>query len=128
MQSIDRVTEVQALAAPARPGRLRVDVKTERVVVRSDRCRGIVGHRGGRRHVGQERAIGSREAERSIGFPFHLEALLVHRTVVPATQHREVGERGGSSVGPVLDVMALPKRQATSRKAAATVPMLQRTP
>jgi hypothetical protein len=54
--------------------------------------------------------------------------LLVYRTVVPATEHREVGERGGAAIGPVPGVMAFPERESAAREAAAAVAVVQRAP
>ena len=55
-----------------------------------------------------------------------LEALLVDRPVVPATEECEVRERGGAALSPRTDVMALPEADAAAREAATAVPMLER--
>jgi hypothetical protein len=49
----------------------------------------------------------------------------MHRTVVPATQDRQVRERRGPALSPVTDVMALPEAHAAPREATAAVAMLQ---
>ena len=89
-------------------------------------------HRIGRglrrsRHLGQEQAARPAESKLAIRLSIELITLLVDGAVVAATQKREVRERGGAAVGPVLHVMALTERQSAARKAAASVAILQRT-
>jgi hypothetical protein len=81
-----------------------------RLVPSADQLHGIGMYRRGRRHLGHEPAIRSPEPELSIGLSLDLVAFLVDRAVVPATEQREVRERGGPAVRPVTDVMALTER------------------
>jgi hypothetical protein len=48
--------------------------------------------------------------------------------VMPATEQREVRERGRAALRPVADVMPLPEPHATAREAAAAVAMVERPP
>ncbi len=87
-----------------------MNVEPLSVVRRWQRVDGIARHRGGRRNVRQWPAVRSPEAEVSIGLSLHLISLFVHRAVMPATQQREIRQRGGASVGPMANVMALTER------------------
>ena len=48
--------------------------------------------------------------------------------VMPATEQSEIRERGGATVGPVADVMALAEANPAAREAAAAVAMLKGPP
>ena len=54
----------------------------------------------------------------------HLKTLLVHRAVVSVTEQREIRERRGPALCPVMEMMTLGDANATAREAAAPVPML----
>ncbi|PYM87144.1 MAG: hypothetical protein DME13_07165 [Candidatus Rokuibacteriota bacterium] len=97
------------------------------VVRREQRVDGIARHGRGRRNVRQWSAVRSPEAELSISLPLHLITVFVHRAVMPATQQREIRQRGGASVGPMANVMALTERSCAAGEAAAPVPVLQST-
>lgn len=107
MQDVDRPADVQSLAEPARARGARVKMETCRRAARSELFDGIVGSRGRRRDIRQRSAVGSSEPESAVGQAFQLESLLVDGAVVPATEHREVGEGRGAAVCPVADVMTL---------------------
>jgi hypothetical protein len=49
---------------------------------------------------------------------------LVNRSMMPATQEGQVRKRGGASLSPVTDVMALPESHVATRKAATAVAMM----
>src|SRR5439155_972062 len=66
------------------------------------------------------------EVELAVRLSIHLVALLVDRALVPATEQREVRERGRAAVRPVTDVMPLAEREAAAGKAAAPVPVVER--
>jgi hypothetical protein len=82
-------------------------MKALRVVTRSERLDGITGHRGRRRHVGERAAVWPPELELPVAEARDLVALLVHRPVMPATEHGKVRERGCAAVGPMAEMMAL---------------------
>jgi hypothetical protein len=113
VQNVESPAHIERLPHPARARRPRVKVEPGRLVPRSERLDGIVGHRRRRRDV---------------GLSFHLIALLVNGAVMAPTEHREVRERGGSALGPVTEVMALAKRQPAARKPAAVIAVVQRAP
>ena len=126
MQHVDRVDHIQALPQPGRACRPRVQAKPLRVVLRSkglDRI-GRYSRRG--RDLGKQPAVRSPEVERAVWLSIDLIAFLVHRAVVAATEQREVQERSWAPVRPMMEVMALPERQPTARKAAALVAVVER--
>jgi len=108
MQDIERVTQIQALAQPGRARRPRMQVEPLCVVLRPERLDRIGGHRGRRRNVGDEQAIRAPELQRAVGLSLDLIALLVHRAVMPATEQREIRQRGRAPVRPMMEVMTLP--------------------
>ena len=126
MQDIDRPTYVQALPQPARGRGSRVKTKPHRIVPRSEKVHGIVRHFRRRRHLGQHLSVRTAEPERAVDLTIELVALLVDGAVVPATEQSEIRERGGASLGPVTDVMALTNPDAAAWEAAAAVAMVQR--
>ena len=87
-----------------------------------------IGRHGRRRRdFGQWPSVRSPEAELAVGLSIYLIALLVNRTVVPATEKGEVRERRRPAVGPVTDVMALTKPHSAARESATPVPVMQRS-
>src|SRR5204863_8144045 len=124
----DRPGDIQALPEPARARRPRVESKSQRLVPRPERRDRIGGQRDRRRDVGQQAAVRPPEPERAVGLWIDAIALLVDRAVVPATEEREVGERGGPALRPVAEVMPLAQRQPAAREAAAAVAMVKRAP
>src|SRR5688572_12345084 len=60
--------------------------------------------------------------------PANPPAALVHEPVMKGTQQQAIGEAGRAAVGPVFHMMCGGETQVASRKAAATVPHLQRAP
>ena len=98
------------------------------LVLGAETADGIVGHRGRRRNLGQGPTIRPPEPKRAVGLPLDMIALLVDRSMVPATQQSEVRERGRAALRPVADVMPLAEPQSTPREAAALVPLVQRAP
>ena len=71
--------------------------------------------------------VRSPEAELSISLLLHLVTVFVHGAVMAATQQREIRQRGGASVGPMANVMALTECSSAAGEAAAPVPVLQST-
>jgi hypothetical protein len=103
-----------------------VQAEARRIVSVSEDANGIGGHRRRRRHFGQESAIRAAEPNLTIRLSLHLEPLFMYGAVVAAAQEREVGQRGGAALGPVPDVVALPKGHAAAREAAAAIAVVQR--
>ena len=128
MQDVERVTQIQSLPQPGRAGRARVEVESLRVVLRPEGLDRIGWHRGRGREVGEQLAVRSPELKRAIGLSIDLIALLVHRAVVPATEQREVRQRGRAPLRPMMEVMALPERQPAAREATALVAVVERAP
>ena len=102
MQDVDGPADVQALAQPARHRRPRVQAKALGVVSRSQDLRGIAGHGGRGRHLGQQPAVRASEAKLAIGVSIDLVALLVDGAVVAAAEQCEVRESGGAASCPVM--------------------------
>src|SRR6266542_5226646 len=128
MQDVDGVGHVQALAQPTRTRRPRVYLQALRLVLRSECLHGIVRDWGRDRNLGQILVVGTVEAKLPVRLAPDPVALLVDRAVVPPTERYKVRERGGSSSGPVADVMALDEGEPAAREAAATVAMEQGAP
>jgi hypothetical protein len=59
---------------------------------------------------------------------FDLVPLFVDGAVVPATEQRKIRERGGATLRPVTDVMALTERQTAARETTGSVSMVERSP
>ena len=103
-------------------------MKPLRVVPLSEGLDRIRRHRRGGRHLGEGPAVRPPELERAVGLSIHLVTLLVYRTMVPATEQREVRERGRATLRPVAHVMPLAQRESAAREAATAVPVVQRAP
>src|SRR4029453_4606097 len=86
----------------------------------------IVRRLGRWRNVGYDATIWPPEAQLAIRVAIDLVALLVDGAMVTATQHDQIGQGGGPAVCPVMDVVALNERQATSWKAAPLVAVQER--
>jgi len=128
MQDADGPADVQTLPQPARHRRPRVQVKPVRFVPRSEDLHGIAANLRRARDLRQNLAVRAAEPKLAVGLSIELIALLVDGTMMPATEHGEVRERGGASVGPVTDVMALAEANAAAREAAAAVSVVERPP
>jgi hypothetical protein len=128
MQDVDRPADIQPFPQPARASRPRVDAEASRdVLCPEDGCR--IGRDCDRqRNVKNEPAIRPPELQRAVGLSLDLEALLVDRSVVTATQQGEVRERGRATLRPVAEVVTLAERQSAARKSAATISMVERSP
>src|SRR5882724_3311655 len=126
MQHVDRPANVQSLSKPAGHRRPRVNLKLERVVLRSQDLDGIGRHCSMRRDRGHDAAVRPPEAQLATGPSLHLVALFVDRAVVTTTEQCEIRQRGRPAVRPVTDVMALAEWQAAAWKAAAAVAVVKR--
>jgi len=127
VQDVDRIGDIEAISRPARHCRPRVKVEPLSVVPREQRVDGIARHGRGRRNLRQWPAVRLSEAELSISLSLHLITLFVHRAMMAATEQREIRQRGGASVGPMANVMALTERSCAAGEAAAAVPILKST-
>ena len=128
MQDVDGPDQIQALPEPAGTGRPRVETKPLRVVLRPESTDRIRGDRRRRWHLGQEPAVRPLEPEGAVGPARDLIALLVHRTVVPATEEGEVRERGGAALRPVAEMVSLGEADAAAREAATAIAVVERAP
>src|SRR5262249_21719859 len=81
---------------------------------------------GWRRRVQQCLAVRPPEAERSIWLSRDAIALLVDRPMMPAAENHQIREHCRTTVGPVADVMTLAEGDMAARKAATSIPMLER--
>ena len=99
-----------------------------RIVPRSQDFHGIAGHVSRTRDLGQKPAVRAAEPQLAVGLSIELVALFMDGAVVPATEQREIRERGGAPLCPVTDVMALPEPEPAAREAAAAVPVMERPP
>jgi hypothetical protein len=99
-----------------------------RLVARAEVLHRIGGHRRRRRDLGHELAIRATELERAVRLSIKLVPLFMNGAVVAATKHGEIRERGGASIGPVPDVMALAEPNSTPREPAAAVAVMERPP
>src|SRR5437762_11551070 len=80
------------------------------------------------RDLGQELAAGTAEPKLAVRLSIKSVALLVDRAVVPATEHGEIRQRGGTALRPVTNVMALSEADPAAREAAAAVAVMERPP
>ena len=128
MQHVDRPVHIQPLPQPTWTRCSRVEPEPLLLVLGSQDVDRIGGHCRRRRDLGQEPAVGPPESERAIGLSIDPVALLVDRAVMPATQQREVRERGGAAFRPVAHVVPLAQRQSAAREAAAAVAVVERPP
>jgi hypothetical protein len=90
VQDIDGPSHVQALPEPARARRPRSKSKALRVVTRAERRDWITGHRRRRRHLRQRVTVRPPKLQLSVGPARDLEALLMHRAMMPGTEQREI--------------------------------------
>jgi len=102
--------------------------KPLRLVPRSQDVDGIVSHLRRRGDVWQWPAVRAAEAKLAVGLSIDPVALFVDGAVVPATEHREIRQRGGTTLRPVTDVVALSESNPTAREAAAAVAVMERPP
>jgi len=105
-----------------------VEAETPREVARLEDVHRVGRHRGRRWDGRQGPTVGPAESERAIGLAIDLVALLVDHAVVPATEQGEIRERGGAALSPVAKMMALGEAATAARKAAAAIPVVERSP
>jgi len=84
-----------------------VDLLRRPLVSRSQHLYRITLQRGRGRHIREGLTIRTPELERAFRLTFDLIALLVHGSVVPPTQKREIRERGGPTSSPMPEMMPL---------------------
>jgi hypothetical protein len=86
VQNVKCVTHVQALPEPAGASRPRMETKALRFMSHPECLDGFPWHRGRRRYIRQRAAIRPPELQRPVGPARDLEALLVHRAMMPGTE------------------------------------------
>ena len=128
MQDVDSPTHVQRLAPPRRHRGARVEIQPLGLVSRSERVHWIIRHSGRHRSIRQRPPIGTPEPQLAIGASIELEALFMDGAVMTTAQESEIGQRGGATLGPVTDVMALAEANAAAGEAAAVVSVVERAP
>src|SRR5213593_2935693 len=128
MQDADRVAHVQTLSQPTRHRGPRVQVGAVCLVARTQRVHGIARYRGRRRDLRHDLTVRATEAKLATRLSIELIAFFVNGAVMPATEQREIRERGGASIGPMMNVMALAEANPATREAAAAVSMVERAP
>ena len=84
----------------------------------------IDGNDRRRGHLRHHLAIRPSELQRPILKALELVAFLVHRAMVPPAEQRQVRERRGATLRPVLHVMPLPDPDVAAGEAAASVSLL----
>jgi hypothetical protein len=68
--------------------------------------------------------IRTAEAQLAVRLAIDSIAFLVNRPMMPATQERQVRQRGRASLSPVTDVMALSESHVATGKPATAVSMM----
>jgi hypothetical protein len=124
VQNVDRPAQIQTFSGPVGMGRVRTELKPLRDVTDPEHRDRIPLAPGRCRHLREEAAIGPPELERPVGPTRRLIALLVHRPVMPAAEQRQIRERGGAALRPVVEMVSLGDAHAATREATAPVPML----
>jgi len=126
MQDVDRPADVQPLSQPAGHGRPSVQVKSLRLMPRSQHVEGISWQRSNSRNLGKKSPVRTAESQLSVGVSLDLVALFVNRAVMPTTEDSEIRQCGGAAIRPVTDVMPLAEPGAASWEAAAAIAMVER--
>jgi len=98
-----------------------VDVQVSMMLPQGSRR--ILGHCRGWRHVGERTAVGTAKSERVVVPVGHLKALFVDGSMVATAKQDEIAERGGTTLGPVANVVPLPDAHAAAREPACPVAM-----
>src|SRR5439155_1613217 len=125
MQDVDRPADVQPLSQPAGHGRPSVQVKSLRLMPRSQHVEGISWQRSNSRNLGKKSPVRTAEAQLSVGVSLDLVALFVNRAVMPTTENSEIRKCGRAAIRPVTDVMPLAETEAATREAAAAIAMVK---
>src|SRR4030095_15673720 len=71
--------------------------------------------------------IGPFELKRAVRPALELVAFFVDRAVVPATESREIRERRGPTLGPVLAVVPLAEAGTAAGEATSAIPVVERS-
>jgi hypothetical protein len=124
MQDVDRISNVETLPEPSGRTGVRANGRTFQVVPRSQHAGGTVRNSRRERHFGQNLTIRTAEAQLAVSLAIDSIAFLVNRPVVPATQKRQVRQRGGASLSPVTDVMALSESHVATGKPTTAVSVM----
>jgi hypothetical protein len=100
----------------------------------SSSCRVRKSHTGspgtadGVRDLREKLSVRTSKPELAAGQSLHLVALFVNCTVMPTTQQREIGERRGAAMRPVMNVMSLADADTAAREATTVVSVVQCAP
>jgi hypothetical protein len=124
MQYVDGPAHIQGFAEPAGVGCVRTEPKALRSVTGSQQSHRITVALARCRHFGERSTVRSPELERPVGPTRRLITLLVHGVMVPAAEKSQIRQRGGASLGPVVEMMPLGDTDAAAREATTPVPML----
>jgi len=103
---------------------MRVKAKVLGVVTRPEGRDRISRPCRGRRSLGDRPAVRALELERPIRPACDLVALLVNCAMMPAAKQREIRERRGPALRPVMEMMPLGDANAAPGKAATAISML----
>jgi hypothetical protein len=82
----------------------------------------------GSRRVGDPLPIRTVEAHLTVFLEHHAETFLVQRTMMAATDVNAIVGSGGTAIGPVPDMVDVAVAESATGKAAAAVPVLERSP
>ena len=128
MQDGERPPEIQSLSEPGGTCRPRVEVQLLGGIGGRE-CSDRVGRDRGRRgYVRQRISIGPHEFESAAWCSSDAMPFLVDRAMMATTEQHQVAERGGTALGPVLDVMAFTQAGAAPREAASPVAVQEGAP
>jgi hypothetical protein len=124
MQDVDRVSDVETLPEPSGRTAVRANRDTFLIVPCSQHAGGMVWDSGGDRHFGKNLTIRTAEAQLAVRLAIDSIAFLVNRPMMPATQERQVRQRGRASLSPMTDVMALSESHVATGKPATAVSVM----
>ena len=128
MQDIDCPSDIQALAAPPRTRRPRVDVESVPDVRGAEGLKRIGGHHRRWWDIGKQPPVRATELQRAIRLSDELVTLFVNASMMPPTEQREIRERRRTAGRPMTDVMPLADPYSAAREAAAAIPVLECPP
>ena len=126
MQHINRVADIQPLAAPERYRGPRAQNEILSTILRSQDVDRVGRCRQRARYFGQEPPIRTAEPQLTVVVAVDLVTLLVNGTMMPSTQHGQIRERSRAILGPVADVMALSESNPAARETTAPISVVQR--
>jgi hypothetical protein len=105
-----------------------VQVQPVRLVPRAEDRHGFDGDPGRKRHFGERSAVREAETQLAVRLPIDLVAPFVNGAMMPVAEHREIRQRGGATVRPVTDVMALAEARCAAGEPTAPIAVVERSP